>query len=227
MPLVVEMRNVVKVYHSGSAQRIVSVEALRGIDLEIAAGDYLAIMGPSGSGKSTLMHIIGLLDTLTDGYYRLGDVEVAGMKELDLARTRNQKIGFVFQAFFMLPRLTALHNVALPLIYRGMADKERMQRAKAALESVGLADRMDHLPNELSGGQKQRVAIARALVQEPELLLADEPTGNLDSHATAEVLDLFDVLHASGKTIITVTHEPDVGARAQRIVRLLDGRIAL
>lgn len=226
MPAVVDMKGVTKVYHSGSRQRLVEVEALRGIDLHIRAGEYLAIMGPSGSGKSTLMHIIGLLDTMSSGSYRLGEIEVAGMPELELARIRNRSVGFVFQAFFMLPKLTALENVALPLVYRGTGEKERLEHARAAMEAVGLADRMSHLPNELSGGQKQRVAIARALVQEPELLLADEPTGNLDSHSTAEILDLFGTLHAAGKTIVTVTHEADVGVRAERIIHLLDGRIA-
>ena len=222
---VVAMRNVTKVYHSGSKHRSVVVQALCGVDLDIREGEYLAIMGPSGSGKSTLMHIIGLLDTLTEGTYSLGGTEVAGMGEEELARVRNRRIGFIFQAFFLLPRLTALHNVALPLIYRGLPLNERLERASEALTSVGLDDRMDHLPNELSGGQKQRVAIARALVQEPDILLADEPTGNLDSNATREILDLFDEVHRAGKTIIVVTHEADVGARAQRIVRVLDGRI--
>lgn len=225
MCAVVEMHGVTKIYRSGSRHRTVEVEALRGVDLLINEGEYLAIMGPSGSGKSTLMHIVGLLDTMTQGSYTLGGIEVAGMNQKALARIRNQKIGFIFQAFFLLPRLTALDNVALPFVYRGLSLGERMRRAKSALDAVGLSDRMDHYPSELSGGQKQRVAIARALAQEPELLLADEPTGNLDSHATAEVLDLFEQLHAAGKTIIIVTHETDVGARAQRIVRVLDGRI--
>lgn len=201
------------------------MEALRGVNLDINQGEYLAIMGPSGSGKSTLMHIIGLLDTLTAGSYSLSGVQVSGMKEEELASIRNRKIGFIFQAFFLLPRLTALHNVALPLIYRGMPIKQRLSKAHEALISVGLDDRTDHYPNELSGGQKQRVAIARALVQHPELLLADEPTVNLDSHSTTEILDLFDDLHKDGKTIITVTHESEVGARAERIIRVMDGRI--
>lgn len=227
MSTVVSMRQITKVYHSGSKQRIVEVHALCGLDLDINQGEYLAIMGPSGSGKSTLMHIIGLLDSLTEGSYSLSGVEVSAMSEEELAQVRNRRIGFIFQAFFLLPRLTALHNVALPLIYRGLPNAERLQRAREALVSVGLEDRMQHYPNELSGGQKQRVAIARALVQEPDLLLADEPTGNLDSSATREILDLFDVLHNEGKTIIVVTHEADVGARADRIVRVLDGRVSV
>ena len=223
---VVEMRGVSKVYRSGSSARTVEVHALSGIDLTIYPGEYVALMGPSGSGKSTLMHIIGLLDTPTEGEYRLGGEPVRGLSEAQLARIRNQRVGFVFQAFFLLPRLTALHNVALPLVYRGLSSAERLKRAKEALESVGLGDRLDHLPSELSGGQKQRVAIARALVQEPDLLLADEPTGNLDSRSSHEIMELFEALHRQGKTIVVVTHEPDVAARAQRIVRLRDGRVA-
>ena len=225
MPNVVEMRGITKIYRSGSQVRLVEVQALREVDLVIGDGEFVAVMGPSGSGKSTLMHIIGLLDTPNEGAYRLGNVEVAGMDEIERANLRNRKIGFIFQAFFLLPRLTALENVELPLIYRGMPTGERRRRALAALEAVGLSDRGSHFPNELSGGQKQRAAIARALVQEPDLLLADEPTGNLDSHATADVLDLFATLHHAGKTIIVVTHEPDVGARAQRIIHMRDGRI--
>ncbi|RIH88227.1 ABC transporter ATP-binding protein [Calidithermus roseus] len=226
MAAVVEMQGITKTYRSGSGARTVEVHALRGVDLTIEQGEYVALMGPSGSGKSTLMHIIGLLDSPSGGSYRLGGRSVEGLSEVELARIRNRRVGFVFQAFFLLPRLTALHNVALPLVYRGVSSAERLKRAKAALESVGLGDRLDHLPSELSGGQKQRVAIARALVQEPDLLLADEPTGNLDSRSSEEILGLFDELHRQGKTIVMVTHEHDVGARAQRIVRLRDGRIA-
>jgi len=225
MPAVVEMRGITKVYRSGGGARVVEVQALRGIDLTIEQGEYVAIMGPSGSGKSTLMHLIGLLDSPTSGSYKLGGVETSGLSEVDLAKIRNQRIGFVFQAFFLLPKLTALHNVALPLVYRGVGLAERLRRSKAALEAVGLGDRLDHRPAELSGGQKQRVAIARALVQEPDILLADEPTGNLDSKSAEEILALFDLLHQEGKTVIMVTHEPDVGARAQRIIRLRDGLI--
>jgi len=223
---VVQMRGVSKVYRSGSGSRTVEVRALSGVDLNIYPGEYVALMGPSGSGKSTLMHIIGLLDTPTEGEYYLGGEPVRGLSEAQLARIRNRRVGFVFQAFFLLPRLTALHNVALPLVYRGLPVHERLRRAKASLESVGLGDRLDHLPSELSGGQKQRVAIARALVQEPDLLLADEPTGNLDSRSSDEIMALFSALHRQGKTIVVVTHEPDVAARAQRIVRLRDGRVA-
>lgn len=226
MTPVVQMQGVTKVYRSGSGSRTVEVHALRGVDLTIGAGEYVALMGPSGSGKSTLMHIIGLLDSPTEGEYSLGGEPVRGLGEAQLARVRNQRVGFVFQAFFLLPRLTALHNVALPLVYRGVPAAERLKRAKKALESVGLGDRLDHLPSELSGGQKQRVAIARALVQEPDLLLADEPTGNLDSKSSDEIMALFDALHRQGKTLVVVTHEPDVGARAERIVRLRDGRVA-
>ncbi len=226
MNTVVEMHGVSKVYQSGSKARTVEVQALGGVDLRVYQGEYVALMGPSGSGKSTLMHIIGLLDSPSAGEYSLGGEPVSGLTEIELAKTRNQRVGFVFQAFFLLPRLTALHNVALPLIYRGVSASERIKQAKKALESVGLGDRMDHLPSELSGGQKQRVAIARALVQEPDLLLADEPTGNLDSKSSEEILELFDALHRQGKTIVMVTHEPDVGARAERIVRLRDGRIS-
>ncbi|MDX2007151.1 MAG: ABC transporter ATP-binding protein [Meiothermus sp.] len=220
------MTGVTKTYRSGSSARQVEVRALQGVDLTVGQGEYVALMGPSGSGKSTLMHIIGLLDSPSSGSYQLGGDDVTKVPEGVLAKVRNQRVGFVFQAFFLLPRLTALHNVALPLVYRGMSAVERLKRARASLESVGLGDRMDHLPSELSGGQKQRVAIARALVQQPDLLLADEPTGNLDSKSSDEILELFDQLHRQGKTIVMVTHEPDVGARAQRIVRLRDGRIA-
>jgi len=222
---VVTMRDVTKIYVSGDTERAVSVEALAGVDLDVFEGEYVAIMGPSGSGKSTLMHIIGLLDSPTAGSYKLSDVEVSGLTEIELAKTRNQRIGFVFQAFFLLPRLTALRNVELPLIYRGMSAAERMERSLAAMKMVDLADRMDHLPNELSGGQKQRVAVARALVQEPDILLADEPTGNLDTKSSMELMDVFDVLSHQGKTIIMVTHEADIGARAKRIIHVRDGRI--
>ncbi len=225
MTALVDMHAVTKIYSSGSADRPVEVHALCGIDLRIDAGDYVAIMGPSGSGKSTLMHIIGLLDRPTAGSYRLGGAEVSSMVEKELARTRNRRIGFVFQAFFLLPRFTALTNVEQPLIYRGLEQIERRRRAQAALAAVGLDDRMQHYPNELSGGQKQRVAIARALVQEPDILLADEPTGNLDTQSSTEIMDLFDALHREGKTIVMVTHEADIGARAKRIIHMRDGRI--
>jgi putative ABC transport system ATP-binding protein len=222
---VVDMQGIQKIYRSGTSIRTVEVHALRGISLEIESGEYVAIMGPSGSGKSTLMHLIGMLDSPTRGAYFLSHEEVSSLPEADLARVRNQRVGFVFQAFFLLPRLTALSNVALPLVYRGLTASERLDRSTQALHSVGLSDRMHHFPAELSGGQKQRVAIARALVQEPDILLADEPTGALDSQSTKEILELFSRLHQDGKTIIVVTHEADVGARAQRIVRLRDGLI--
>jgi putative ABC transport system ATP-binding protein len=222
---VLEMRGITKIYRSGSNARTVEVQALRGVDLQISEGEYVAIMGPSGSGKSTLMHIVGLLDSPTEGSYQLGTDEVSRLGDVELARIRNRRVGFVFQAFFLLPKLTALRNVALPLIYRGVPARERLRRAQVALESVGLGNRMDHIPAELSGGQKQRVAVARALVQEPDILLADEPTGNLDSQSTLEVLELFDNLNRQGKTIIIVTHEHDVAEHAHRIVRLRDGLV--
>ena len=211
-----------KTYHMGDTV----VRAVRGVDLEIESGSYVAIMGPSGSGKSTLMNLIGCLDTPTAGRYRLVDRDVGTLDDDELARIRNEEIGFVFQGFHLLPRATAQQNVELPLVYAGLGDRERRERAGRALASVGLSDRADHRPNQLSGGQRQRVAIARALVNEPSLLLADEPTGNLDSRTGAEILDLLDDLHARGLSIIMVTHEADVAARAQRVVRLHDGAIA-
>jgi putative ABC transport system ATP-binding protein len=203
------------------------VRALRGVDLEIHRNDYVAIMGPSGSGKSTMMNLIGCLDTPTAGQYWLNGVEVSQMSDDELARVRNREIGFVFQTFNLLPRATALHNVELPLIYSGMPTKERRQRAAAALEAVRLGDRMHHRPNELSGGQRQRVAIARALVTEPSIILADEPTGNLDSTTSEEIMRvLAELHHARGQTIIMVTHEHDIAQHAARVVTLHDGLIS-
>jgi len=214
-----------KVYRSGSGRRSVAVAALRGVDLAIAQGEFLAIMGPSGSGKSTLLHILGLLDRPTRGRYLLRGRDVGELDEAEAARTRNRTIGFVFQAFFLLPRASAIKNVELPLVYRGLPKKERRRRAEEALAAVGLADRADHLPSELSGGQKQRVAIARALVQDPALLLADEPTGNLDTATSHEIMRLFTELNQRGRTLVIVTHEPEIAAYARRVVRMRDGRI--
>jgi putative ABC transport system ATP-binding protein len=202
-----------------------TVRALRGIDLDINRNEYVAIMGPSGSGKSTLMNLIGCLDTPTAGEYWLNNTAVARMNDDQLAAIRNREIGFVFQTFNLLPRATALHNVELPLIYGGTGARERRQRAEHVLERVGLADRMTHRPSELSGGQRQRVAVARALVNDPAILLADEPTGNLDSRTGADIMALFDELHATGQTILLVTHEHDVAMHAHRRITLLDGRI--
>jgi len=203
------------------------VRALRGVDLEIPRGEYIAIMGPSGSGKSTFMNLIGCLDTPTRGQYWLNGVEVSKMSDDELARIRNKEIGFVFQTFNLLPRATSLHNVELPLIYGGFDAKERRQRAERALESCGLADRMGHKPSELSGGQRQRVAIARALVTEPSIILADEPTGNLDSQTSEEIMKVFADINARvGQTIVMVTHEHDIAAHARRVVTLHDGMIS-
>ena len=215
------MTGVRKVYDTGAVQ----VEALRGIDLTVEPGDYLAIMGPSGSGKSTLMHIIGCLDVPTDGRYELDGEEVATLSEKQLAEIRNRRLGFVFQSFNLLPSLTAQRNVELPLVYAGVAPAERRERARAALERVGLADRVDHRPGELSGGQQQRVSVARALVTDPALILADEPTGALDSVSTRDILDLFDELNDSGRTIVVITHEREVADRARRTVHIYDGRL--
>ena len=202
-----------------------TVHALRGVDLAVGRGEYVAVMGASGSGKSTLMNILGCLDTPDAGRYLLNGHAVDRLREAELARVRNREIGFVFQTFNLLPRATALGNVETPLVYAGVGRRERRERARRALERVGLAERMDHRPAEMSGGQRQRVAIARALVNEPAILLADEPTGNLDSATRAAILSLFDELHAAGNTVILVTHEADVAAHAARAITLLDGRI--
>src|SRR5690554_3103777 len=218
----IETRDLWKTYVMGSEE----IHALRGVSIEIERGEYVAIMGPSGSGKSTLMNLIGCLDTPSKGTYLLNGKQVSTMNDDELARIRNEEIGFVFQTFNLLPRATALHNVELPLVYAGVNAKERRERAAAMLERVGLADRMAHRPSELSGGQRQRVAIARALINNPSLLLADEPTGNLDSQTGIDIMNLFAELHAHGQTIMLVTHEHDIAEHAQRTVTLRDGVIA-
>jgi putative ABC transport system ATP-binding protein len=218
---VLSLSDVTKVYRAGSLE----VAALRGVSLDVQPGEYVAVMGPSGSGKSTLMHIIGCLDVPSAGSYLLAGEDVSSMSENELADVRNRSIGFVFQQFNLLASMSAWSNVALPLAYAGVNRGERRQRAEAALGRVGLADRVSHRPGELSGGQQQRVAVARALVTEPALILADEPTGNLDSTSTADVLDLFDELHDAGRTVVLITHEQEVADRAGRIVRLRDGLI--
>ncbi len=221
MTPVLELTDVTKVYGEGDAQ----VRALDGVSLTVESGDYIAIMGASGSGKSTLMNIIGALDTVTDGTYRLDGIDVASLNDDALSIVRNRKVGFVFQSFNLIPRTTAIANVELPLMYRGVRRGERKRRAQEALTAVGLVDRMGHRPNELSGGQQQRVAFARALVTEPALLLADEPTGNLDSRSTKDVLALLDGIHALGRTIVLITHEDEVAAHAKRVITLMDGRV--
>jgi putative ABC transport system ATP-binding protein len=218
---VIQVTDVFKTYALGG----IAVRALRGVSLEIERGEYIAIMGPSGSGKSTLMHILGCLDVPTSGSYRINGDDIAGLDEDDLSDLRNRYIGFVFQAFNLVPRTRALANVALPLQYAGLSKAERLQRAKTALAMVGLSDRADHLPSELSGGQQQRAAVARALVTNPALILADEPTGNLDTHSTREVLEIFDHLNRQGRTIVLITHEEEVARHARRIIRVRDGRI--
>ena len=201
------------------------IHALRGVSIQIERGEYVAIMGPSGSGKSTLMNLIGCLDTPTKGSYLLNEKQVSQMNDNELARIRNEEIGFVFQTFNLLPRATALHNVELPLVYAGISGKDRLERAKLALEKVELTQRASHKPNELSGGQRQRVAIARALVNNPSILLADEPTGNLDSKTGVEIMAVFKRLHEGGNTIILVTHEPDIAAHAHRVISIRDGQV--
>jgi len=217
----ISLKDIYKIYNVGGEE----VRALDGIDLAIRENEYLAIMGPSGSGKSTLMNMIGCLDTPTSGIYEFEGEMVQVMDDAQLASIRNRKIGFVFQTFNLLPKATAHHNVEIPLVYANIRKEERMKMASDALESVGLADRMHHKPNELSGGQRQRVAIARALVNNPSILLADEPTGNLDSKSGYEIMEILDLLHKKGNTIILVTHEDDIAKHAHRIIRLFDGKI--
>jgi len=219
---VIELKDIVKTYDMGGAEE---VHALRGVSVSIAKNEYVAIMGPSGSGKSTLMNIIGCLDTPTSGLYQFNGVNVSEMDDNDLAKVRNKEIGFVFQTFNLLPRSDALHNVELPLIYGGFSAGERKHRALETLDHVGLGDRVHHKPNELSGGQRQRVAVARALVTRPSIILADEPTGNLDSKTGEEIMGLFEELHHQGNTIILVTHEADIAEHAHRVVRLRDGLV--
>ncbi|MBO6606938.1 ABC transporter ATP-binding protein [Psychroserpens sp.] len=221
MSNVIEIRDIIRDFKLGQE----TVHVLKGIDLDIETGDYVAIMGPSGSGKSTLMNILGCLDTPTAGTYILNGKDVSQMSDDELAEIRNTEIGFVFQTFNLLPRTTALDNVALPMVYAGQSKTARHKRAEEVLTDVGLADRMDHKPNQLSGGQRQRVAVGRALVNKPSIILADEPTGNLDSKTGHEIMTLFDEIHQAGNTVIMVTHEEDIAAHAKRIIRLRDGMI--
>jgi putative ABC transport system ATP-binding protein len=218
---IIELAGVRKTYRTGA----IEFEALRGVDIAIGGGEYVAVVGPSGSGKSTLMHLLGCLDVPTEGSYHLAGEDVSAMTEAELAHVRNRRVGFVFQQFHLLPSLSAWRNVELPLVYAGLSRHDRRERAVDALTRVGLADRLDNRPGELSGGQQQRVAIARALVGDPALILADEPTGNLDSGSAADVLGLLDELHAGGRTIVLITHDHDVAARAERHLVIRDGQI--
>lgn len=221
MSIVIELKDIMKTYHMGDSV----VHALFHVDVHIGFGEFAAIMGPSGSGKSTMMNILGCLDRPTSGEYFLDGKEIAGYNDDELARTRNAKIGFVFQNFNLLNKLTAQANVALPLIYAGVGEEERMERAKKALEAVGLGARIEHKPMEMSGGQRQRVAIARALINNPAIIMADEPTGNLDTKSSYEIMDIFKALNDSGKTVVMVTHEPDIAEQTKRILVMRDGQI--
>ena len=221
MESIISLENIIRDFPLGKEV----VKVLRGISLNINKGEYVALMGASGSGKSTLMNLLGCLDTPTSGTYHLNGIDVSHLDDNELAEIRNREIGFVFQTFNLLPRSTALDNVALPMVYAGKPEKERIARAEKILEDVGLADRMDHKPNELSGGQRQRVAVGRALVNNPSIILADEPTGNLDSTTSLEIMNLFDEIHTQGNTVIIVTHEEDIAAHAHRIIRLKDGEV--
>jgi putative ABC transport system ATP-binding protein len=218
---ILQLRGITRDFKLGAQ----TVHVLKGIDLDISKNEYVALMGPSGSGKSTLMNLLGCLDTPTSGTYELNGTDVSSLNDNELAEIRNSEIGFVFQTFNLLPRSTALENVALPLVYAGLSKEERLARAAEVLEQVGLADRMDHRPNQLSGGQRQRVAVARALVNKPALILADEPTGNLDSKTSIEIMKLFDDIQAAGNTVVLVTHEEDIAQHAKRVIRLVDGNI--
>ncbi|MDD2385872.1 MAG: ABC transporter ATP-binding protein [Bacteroidales bacterium] len=218
---IIELKNIVKNYYVGT----ITVEALRDVSINIGENEYVAIMGPSGSGKSTLMNIIGCLDTITKGTYVLNGTDVSDMTDNELANTRNREIGFVFQTFNLLPRYTAFENVMLPLVYAGMPRKNRIPRVDKVMQDVGLTDRVLHKPNELSGGQRQRVAVARALVNEPSIILADEPTGNLDTKTSIEIMTLFEDIYKKGNTIVVVTHEEDIALHARRIIRLRDGKV--
>lgn len=221
MQEIISIRDVFKIYQVGTQE----VRALNGVDLSVKKNEYMALMGPSGSGKSTLMNLVGCLDSPSMGSYLLNNQEVSRLSDNELAQIRNSEIGFVFQTFNLLPRYTALENVALPLVYAGMSSADRDKRAKEVLAMVGLEDRMKHTPNELSGGQRQRVAVARALVNNPSIILADEPTGNLDSKTSQDIMNLFQEIHDQGNTVIVVTHEEDIAAHARRVVRLRDGKI--